>query len=368
MTRRLARDPARCCLPLAEWPASDRALWQAALTPGDLLEPGGARAGYAAITNRHVAGGYGRWLAWGRHAGPLDESQPPAARITRQAVAAYLSALAGHNGTLTRVSRLEELYQAARIMDPEADWGWIRRLAGRVRSRHVPVRDKHPRLVGADDLADLGHRLMDSAAAQTTPRRQATRYRDGLVIALLAARPLRRRNLAGLQLGQHVIRHGAAWRLEVPGAETKTGSPIEWLWPEALIPGLETYLAVHRPILCAQRSRWTRPVGEALWVSGGGSPMTGIALYDRIIGHTRAAFGRSVNPHLFRDCAATTVAIEDPGHIGIAATLLGHRSQASTERYYNQARSVEAVRQLQAVLIGLRHGTLASPADAEEIA
>ena len=265
MTCVLARDPARRCLPLAEWPAADRTLWQAALTPGDLLEPGGARADYAAITNRHVAAGYGRWLAWGRHAGQLDESQSPSARITREAVAAYLLALAAHNSTLTQITRLEELFQAARVMCPEEDWGWIRRMAGRVRGRHVPARNKRPRMVGAEDLCSLGHTLMDGAAAQTTPRQQATRYRDGLVIALLAVRPLRRRNLAGLRLGEHVIRHGGGWRIEVSGAETKTNSSIEWPWPEALVASLETYLAVHRPVLCGQRSRWTRPIGQAAY-------------------------------------------------------------------------------------------------------
>jgi hypothetical protein len=52
--------------------------------------------------------------------------------------------------------------------------------------------------------------------------------------------------------------------------------------------------------------------------------------------------GRPINPYLFRDCAATSVAIDDPRHIGIAWRLLGHRTPKTTEQYYNQARSVEA--------------------------
>jgi integrase/recombinase XerD len=366
MTRRLARDPARRCLPLPEWPAADRALWCAALAPGDLLEPGGARVGHAPATNRKVERGYGRWLAWLRHTGRLDEGQPPAARIAREAVAAYLRALAAHNGSLTRISRLEELHQAARVMDPQADWGWIRRLAGRVRARHVPVRDKRARLVGAEALFALGLALMGGAARRTTPRQRATQFRDGLVVALLAARPLRRRNLAGLRLGEHVVRRGPDWWLQVPGAETKTGTPIEMPWPEGLVPRLEAYLGVHRPVLAGLRLRWACPVGAALWVSGDGSPMTEMALYDRIVAHTRAAFGRGVNPHLFRDCAATSVARDDPEHVGVATALLGHRSRTTTERHYNQARGVEAVRRLQAVLTGLREGTLVLPDDPEE--
>ena len=47
-------------------------------------------------------------------------------------------------------------------------------------------------------------------------------------------------------------------------------------------------------------------------------------------------------------------AIDDPAHIGIASRLLGHRSASTTERYYNQARGVEASRLMQTSLLSLR--------------
>ena len=50
--------------------------------------------------------------------------------------------------------------------------------------------------------------------------------------------------------------------------------------------------------------------------------MTQMALYDRIMLQTKAAFGLPLNPHLFRDCAATSIAIQDPEHVRIAASLL----------------------------------------------
>ncbi len=60
MTRRLARDPARRCMPLAEWPAPDRLLWAAAVQPGDPIEPGGVYAGAAAHANRKRISGHSR--------------------------------------------------------------------------------------------------------------------------------------------------------------------------------------------------------------------------------------------------------------------------------------------------------------------
>ena len=66
--------------------------------------------------------------------------------------------------------------------------------------------------------------------------------------------------------------------------------------------------------------------------------------------------GHPVNPHLFRDCAATNIAIDDPDHIGIVWRLLGHRTPATTEKYYNLAGAVEASRRFQNTLLARRHG------------
>jgi hypothetical protein len=43
MTKILNRDPARRCKPVCEWPAEDRGLWEAALLPGDIIDPGPAQ-------------------------------------------------------------------------------------------------------------------------------------------------------------------------------------------------------------------------------------------------------------------------------------------------------------------------------------
>ena len=200
-----------------------------------------------------------------------------------------------------------------------------------------------------------------------TPLQRATRYRDGLMIALLAARQLRRRNLAGLELDRTLERRDdGSWWIVLPAAETKTRVALEMPWPEALVPALGTWLATYRPILANATGRWHRPAGAALWVSADGSPMTEMALYDRIIAATRAAFGRSINPHLFRDCAVTSIAIETPADIGIAGPMLGHSGHRTAERNYNQAQSITASRRLQAVLIAIGNGTLPDPDDMDD--
>jgi integrase/recombinase XerD len=87
------------------------------------------------------------------------------------------------------------------------------------------------------------------------------------------------------------------------------------------------------------------------------------AIADMIARRTGTAFGRPINTHLFRDCAATSIAIEDPEHVRVASQILGHRSAATTERLHNQAQAVDAARRYQHFLVEPRNGTIARDTD-----
>jgi hypothetical protein len=60
-------------------------------------------------------------------------------------------------------------------------------------------------------------------------------------------------------------------------------------------------------------------------------------------------------PHLFRDGAATAIAIVDPEHVGTIASVLGHSTLATSERHYNQARGLEAGRRYHGTIEQLRN-------------
>jgi integrase/recombinase XerD len=91
-----------------------------------------------------------------------------------------------------------------------------------------------------------------------------------------------------------------------------------------------------------------------LWVSAEGGPLSEPMLGHLVKQRTRAAFGRAVNPNLFRDAAATSLALEDPARVRMAAQVLGHGSFATTERHYNLARGEEAAGRWHQALDGLR--------------
>ena len=136
-----------------------------------------------------------------------------------------------------------------------------------------------------------------------------------------------------------LVKEGNAWWLQFSGEETKTRQPFEERFPETLCELLDRYLAVYRPMLAG-----TRYCGDCLWVGYRFGPQNQHSLQLAIVRATERRFGKSINPHLFRDCAATAIALHDPAAVRIAAAVLGHSTLATAERHYNLASSVEAGR------------------------
>jgi integrase len=326
-------------MPLALWPEADRLAWADALTPGTIFDDHlGARANHSAQSNYKAERGYGRFLTFCSIHDPACLDEAPAARITKDRVKAYARHLADlENGSQTILGRLQELSEVAWVLAPMRDWSFINRTASRVRARHKPVRAKD-RIMMSDELAQLGYDLMDQVGDLTTVK-AACQFRDGLMIALLAYVPIRRKNFTQLSLGESLVWRQEQWFIILKPDDTKTHAWFETILPETLVPYLNRYLERHRPALVASNGRWKKATGAALWISAHSSPMTGIAIYDGICRQTRKRFGEHVSPHLFRDAAASTLATEAPDVVRIAAPLLGHRSFQTTEKYYRKAKA-----------------------------
>ena len=299
------RCPERRCLPLSEWPAADKQLWMDALMPGDLLDGGGVRTKYRPISNRKTERGYGRFLTFLNRQDWLSECAP-ADRITDHAVVAYVKEMQElENSSYTILARLQELYDAAVVMDTHSDWSWIRQIASRIRSTAKPARNKAAKIVSWDDLFKLGLDMMKTAESERTMRLAALMFRDGLLIAFIALRPLRRKNLASMILGQHLVKRAGVWWLTFSGEEMKNDEPLEMPWPDELMSALETWLSKWRPLLCERRGRWAKSIGDALWVSGHGPPDSGRPLWSGRVSYEASFWARSKPTFDARHCGDT---------------------------------------------------------------
>ena len=348
------QGPGRRCLAVEDWPTPDRVAWASAIHAGDLLEPGGPAAHWSAASHRKTSSGYGRYLAWLQARGLLDFCCPPADRVTKELVAAYVDHLLAVNRGYTVLCRVQELYDAMRVMAPDRDWAWLRRIGSAIRSRTRPAKSKEGRVQAPDRLANLGMELMAWAEAATdqTPLQRAVLFRDGLMIALLAYRPIRISDFAAMAIGRQLVQQGCRYWLKVE--ETKTRRLLEVAIPAAIQPGLERYLQHHRVVLLTGANRRPAPKTDALWVSETATPMAVISIHNRFRRHTRAAFGVAVSPHLFRDSAATAIATDGPAHVRAIMPVLGHSRLATSETHYNHARSLDASRSYIDVLAGLK--------------
>ena len=348
-------DPLRRCLKLCDWPDQDQQAWKVALTPGDLLDGTvGPGQHWCPDTREKYRKGYGRWLTFLITSGRCDRAASPAARITPAAVAAYIDELRTQIAPWTLWGRLAELLAVARALAHGEDWSWLRRLVGRLEANLQPSKDKHVRLRPASEIYNWALKQLRTIELDTPRRLAPVHYRDALAIALLIACPtMRLRNLAMIEIGPHLVRLSDRYFLRFEATEMKARKPVEVPVPDALTQHLDRYISDVRQSLLARASPET-PQSERLWITQYGEPMGEKMLYERIVVSTKRAFGTSINPHLFRDCAVTSVALEDARHIGIAAPILGHTDLRTTEAHYIQAQQIAAGRKLQASLKTLR--------------
>lgn len=343
----------------ANWPAADSDAWDAAVRPADFLEEGGKGADWRPASRCSAQRAYGRWLGWLISTGVILASEAPAARFTSDRLREYVAFLRQGRSSVTVASYLGVLCMVVVAMFPDEDWRWLQDIQKRLHRQAKPSRNKAERLVPADELLDLGRGLIDRAGqeldrlADTTGTPQqanaaARDFRDGLIVALLALYPLRLKNLLQMEIGVQLRLSPGRTKLRFTADETKNHRPLHELWPETLEPALARYLDQVRPMLLAagvigRPTAHPRPAGARVWVAQGGTPLSAGGVQKLLKRHTRPRFGHVINTHLFRDCAATTLANEDPNHVRYAARVLGHAGLQTTERSYIAADTQRAL-------------------------
>jgi integrase len=338
----------RLHLPYKKWPLADRLLWQRAFCNDDpFAEAAGARL--AKASQESCLWAYRRFLGFLAIHEPSALEIAPNERLTIERVRPFAAHLAETNAPTSLANIIDALYQAARFMAPETDWSWLKNIKSRLHAA-APAKSPAGPVITSVQLVDLGQKMMDEVRASPNAPfdiHNAVQYRDGFMLAFLAFVPIRPRNLVALEIGRQVVLEGERWFVVIPGEETRTGTDIEFLLPEILVPYLASYLKVIRPRILG------RGKCAALWVSALGGALSYVGLvksFQRLSNR----FGIPIAPHDARDAAATTWAISAPDRIGVACDLLTHRDLRTTTKHYNRARGIEASRAYRQVITGMR--------------
>lgn len=344
-----------------DWPMDDGRAWHAAVVGGGLFEEiEGRLARYSEQRLKVLADAYGRWIGY------LKTSITDGALSSGLAHVEDADALSGFLQELQAVAPctargyLTDLLTVCNGLRPNASFTLLHRAVRHSWRTAKPASSKIERMVPARDLFQLGFKLMHEAATLSTPLKRAGRYRDGLMIAMLISAPVRIESFVAMKIDEQLVWDGTRYRLCFRPAQVKTRRYLEFPLPLELNDPIRTWLEAHRPVCLAREGRWHRnDGGAALWISESGASFARAShVRERIQRMTLTRLNRRINPHLFRDIAATSIASEIPQDVGITKIVLGHSDLRSGQRFYNQARSIGAATKLQDVLAGFRDAAM----------
>jgi integrase len=333
----------RLYLAYAEWPSGDKSLWKRTFEPNiDPFEGGRSGAHLSKRTVQQLQYAYGKFLYFiSAEQGELPK-RTATRRLNAKVIKEYVNWQPQTCGGVTLSLYLYHLWLALRYLYPRDDWRWLLVISKRIKAQAKPKPQKHHKVTSAT-LYKLGIRLMDDALTCGKPPttwRVQTGFRDGLIIALLALIPLRRRTLSALRIGKQLIKSGDQWFLDIPAEDVKSKRPLDYPISPDLSRRIDVYVNQIRPHTAGVRTH------DYLWASSRGRPMNGYVINSAVRRRARKVLGFPINLHRFRRAAATFWSMRDPVNVRAVRDLLGHSTFATTERYYVMAQSRLAGRAL----------------------
>jgi integrase len=342
----------RLSLKPAAWPQPDQILWSSLFQKGHPLDEAGPLSHLRPVSITGLEVTWGHWLGWVATERPDLLNLDPLTRSAPEVLQAWLASME-HLVPATASFRINSVLRVLKTLAPAQSLESHRNLARyyqRLTDR-TPSSRKQGRIVKSGLLVDAGvkhYREHQDAAASLIESARACR--DAIMVTLLALMPMRRRSFCSLELGRSVQRTPGGWRIVLDAANLKSGQYWEARVPEPAASLLTHYVDVVRPCLLVPDAQDAR----RLWLTKHGTPYKDGFLGVWIKKLTFQLIGVAIPPHFFRDCAATTLALSSAEHARGIRAILGHASERTSERHYNQASAIEAGRELQDIVLKRR--------------
>lgn len=336
MTARGARG-----LPFRNWPEADQMLWRKLVQTADPFGESGPLSGLRKTSLETLQNGYGFFLRHLQRSGMDLDRTPPGERASVEWLRSYHASLAGL-APYTKAGYFAALTQVLTAAFPDRDWKPLRRARDtlcRIARRAGGTRDKSI-VPLATELLDLGQRLGDAGMIADQPRRRAELWRDGLMIRILIRYPMRLRNFAELEMGRTLKATATGFMIDLPAEDTKSHRPVSVVLDRETADLVQVYLKEIRPMFPGGHE----PGAGRLWLRFSRGPWEKKAIGRHISRLCEDGLGRRVTPHLFRDAAATTVAVSEGCDARIIRPLLTHVRASTSEKHYIQAGQIDAGR------------------------
>ena len=169
-----------------------------------------------------------------------DQRHRLRANVTVDNVDAYLAELKDRVGSVTVHGSICKLRRAAQFIAPGRDFTWLAEI-GKDLALVMRPRSKFDRMVMTEVLVEAGLTLIHEAESSPTLTElaRACQVRNGLMVALLALCPIRRKNFAALEIGRSFVEIHGTWWIVLSASETKEKRPDERPINELLTPVID---------------------------------------------------------------------------------------------------------------------------------
>ena len=173
-------------------------------------------------------------------------------------------------------------------------------------------------------------------------KRRALLAQSAAAIALQLVIPLRKSNLAALDIERHFVSNRNGVYLVISETEVKNRESVNFQIPQFALDVITWYMRNYRPHLLDGPS-------SALFPGRGGNSKSANTLGGQICAAIHTFTGLKFNPHLFRHAAGKIFLDANPGNYEVVRQLLRHKSITTTTSAYSGAETRKA---------GLLHASL----------
>lgn len=326
-------------LPLRLWPDNDRELLRKGMLRSSRRTKSRSPSLLSLDTQKGIIADTCISLGWLNERGLLDLALVPSQRWPASVVERMMLEMkdAGYS-IATLHSRIGRLKRCLNIMEPDAQLAHFDKIL-RGLDRPQPSFDPIIWRVTSRDLQSLGIELMQEAEIRSdlSDIDRADSHRTGLQVALIAARPWRKRPFTQLELWKHLTNSNGEWRMTASAHETKNRRRQSGTIPSKLVQHFERHVTHFRNILTANGT-----AGNALWVNKDGSQQTSAQFYKVFRRITMERFGQHITLQNVRKIAATTMSVHDPRNVRAIQGILGQAGPEVGELWYNMANSFAA--------------------------
>jgi len=256
----------------------------------------------------------------------------------------------GHNYNRARLLRLIAQHWA--YVSPEA-LEPFKTAEGRFRPKKKGMTDNNQKKLRPflDDahcskIVSLPSRVMAKLDPANPSILDAVVAQSAVAVSILQTAPMRMRNLASLNLDEHMHRvSDTVCHIVLPGDQVKNEQDLDFPLGKTTIALLDLYLKVYRPLLLKGK----RDQGS-LFISWNGAQKTEAALSAQITKFIKFHAGYHLNPHAFRHLVGLIFLRAFPGEYEPVRQLLGHKDIRTTINFYVGLETQDSFKRLDKVM------------------